>query len=139
MTATHLPEYAEFFEHLRAGHMCFPRCGDCHRFHWYPKSACPHCRSAALAWHPVAGPGEVFSFTVVHHAFDAQWKGHLPYIVALVTFAGAPGVRLITNIVGVAPEALSIGAAVQPVFPPANADEPRVLFRLADASATEAR
>ena len=102
MTAPHLPEHVEFFEHLRAGNLCFPRCRDCNLFHWYPKSACPHCQSAALTWRAVAGRGEVFSFTVVHHAFDEKSKGRLPYIVALVTFADAPGVRLITNIVGVA-------------------------------------
>ena len=139
MTAPHLPEHAEFFEHLRAGNLCFPRCRDCNRFHWYPKSACPHCKSAALTWRSVAGRGEVFSFTVVHHAFDEKWKDRLPYIVGLVTFADAPGVRFITNIVGIAPEALRIGAAVQPVFPPTDADEPRVLFQLVGAPDTEAR
>ena len=139
MTAPHLPEHVEFFEHLRAGNLCFPRCRDCNLFHWYPKSACPHCQSAALTWRAVAGRGEVFSFTVVHHAFDEKSKGRLPYIVALVTFADAPGVRLITNIVGVAPEALRIGAAVQPVFPPAGAEEPRVLFQLADAAVAQLR
>lgn len=138
MTDQTLPEYAGHFENLRAGRVCFPRCGACDRVHWYPKSVCPHCQSAALAWHAVSGRGEVFSFTVVRHAFDEKWKGKLPYIVALVTFPDAPDVRFVTNIVGVAPEAVAIGAAVQAVFPSADESDPRVVFRLADTRADRA-
>ena len=134
MSNSDLPEHAGFAEHLRQGRLCFPCCRECGRFHWYPKPLCPHCHSAVIEWRAVAGPGAIFSFTVVHHAFDETWKGRLPYIVALVMFADAPGVRLVTNVVGVTPDALRIGDAVMPIFPDPEASEARVLFRLAKAS-----
>ena len=137
MSDTGLPEYTAFAEHLRQGQLCFPRCRDCGQFHWYPKPACPHCQSSSIDWQGVAGPGEIFSYTIVRHAFDEKWRGALPYIVALVTFRDAPGVRLVTNLVGVEPpESLRIGAAVQPIFPVSDTSETRVLFRLVDPLAS---
>ncbi len=128
--STGLPEYAGFAANLAEGRLAFPRCRDCGRFHWYPKPVCPHCRSTAIEWRPVRGRGVVYSFTTVHHAFDEKWRGSLPYVVALVTFEDAPGVRLITNLTGVAPKDVRIGAAVEPVIP-ADGGHDRVVFRLA--------
>ena len=129
-----LPEHSGLSEHLCQDRLSFPFCRECDRFHWYPKPLCPHCKSAAIEWRAIAGPGEIFSYTVVRHAFDASWQGRLPYIVALITFADAPGVRLVTNVVGVSPDALRIGDAVAPIFPTLDEGETRVLFRPVKAS-----
>ena len=60
---------------------------------------CPHCRGHDITWRPIAGRAEIFSFTHVLHPFDKSRAHTLPYVVALVIFADAPGIRLITNIV----------------------------------------
>jgi len=73
----------------------------------------------------------VLSYTSVHHAFDKRRAGVLPYIVALVTFADAPGVQLITNVVGPDAKKIAIGAAVEPIFQSNPAGDPLVLFTLA--------
>jgi uncharacterized OB-fold protein len=125
MTGAMLPEHAGFMASFRQGRLAFPRCRDCGRCHWYPMPRCPHCRSSSLDWHPVAGPGRVYSFTIVRHAFEEKWRPELPYIVALVEFADAPGVRLITNLVGIAPDAVAIGLDVVPDFTAGD----RLIFR----------
>lgn len=130
MTSPTPSEFEGFAASLRSGRLSFPRCRGCGRFHWYPKPLCPHCRSAAIDWQPVRGAGEIYSFTVVRHAFEEKWRPALPYVVALVTFADAPGIRFITNIVDVAPESVRIGDAVEPMFPIPAEGEARVLFRL---------
>lgn len=119
------PEFAGFFEASRRHELAFPHCRSCSRFHWYPMKACPHCRSSEIEWRAVEGTGTVFSWTVVRHAFDPAWKERLPYIVALLEFDDAPGVRLVTNVEGVAPEALRIGDRLRPDFQP----DGRVTFR----------
>ncbi len=129
-----LPEFRGFFENAKAGRLAFPKCGSCGRFHWYPMPRCPQCRSADVAWQPVAGRGEIFSFTEVRHAFDKSRMGRLPYIVALVTFGDAPGVRLITNIEGSELAALRIGQAVMPAFTTDASGMPLVTFRLAECA-----
>ena len=120
-------EFAGFFDSARRGALSFPRCGTCTRFHWYPMPLCPHCRSADVRWQAVSGRGELFSFTSVRHAFDPKRAGQLPYTVGLVTFADAPGVQFITNIIGAPAEDLRIGMPVEAVFD--RAGDGLVLFR----------
>lgn len=98
---------------------------------------CPHCRSADIEWSAVAGRGTIYSWTLVHYPFDPDWTDDLPYLVALVEFEDAPGVRLVTNIVGAESGGLAIGMAVDAVF--AGADEDSVVrFRPAAATAAAA-
>ena len=123
------PEFAEFFRHLQQGRLAFPRCEDCGRFHWYPMPRCPHCRSAAIRWQTVLGRGAVYTFTSVRHAFDKSRRDSLPYTVALVEFAEAPGIRLVTNIVAADTAELHVGDAVEPVFENAADGTPLVHFR----------
>lgn len=123
-----LPEFQGFFDGLAAGRLAFPCCRRCGRHHWYPMPRCPSCLAAEIDWRPVAGRGEILSFTVVRHAFD---KGRaLPYVVALVTFPDAPGVRLVTRIVGVEPDGLAIGLPVQAVIDAAATHAGTVDFAL---------
>ncbi len=129
MDAASTPEFQPFFEHLRAGRLAFPFCRDCGQGHWYPMPLCPHCQSAEIAWRPVEGPGEVFTWTVVRHAFDPALADRLPYVVALVVFAEAPGVRLLTNLIEVEADAIAIGMAVAPVFPVPDLAAPRLCFQ----------
>ena len=135
-TETEIPLRAEFeghFEGLAAHSLRFPRCGACGRFHWYPMPGCPRCGSDAVQWHAVAGRGRLWSWTVVRHAYAPELRDRLPYVVALMTFDDAPGVRLVTNVVGVDPAALAIGMELDPVFRSDATGRPRVEFGRAAA------
>lgn len=129
------PEFAGFRANAREQRLAFPFCQACGQNHWYPMPRCPHCQSADVVWRPVKGPGEIFSFTEVRHAFDKSRRDRLPYVVALITFADAPGVRFITNIVGNVARDLHIGDAVEPIFPLADDPNARVDFGLAKETA----
>jgi uncharacterized OB-fold protein len=129
-TALFPPEFAGFAANAREHRIAFPHCEACRRFHWYPMPQCPHCQSGRIAWKPVSGAGTIFSFTEVRHAFDKSRRDRLPYIVAMVTFHDAPGVRLITNVVGADLAELAIDANVEPVFPPSGDPDATVCFRL---------
>jgi len=122
-----VPEFAGFFESLKQRALAFPHCADCGRFHWYPMKACPHCRSHAISWRRVDGAGTIYSWTTVRHAFDPAYQDRLPYIVALVEFPDAPGVRLVAN-VAAAPDTLAIGMTVKPRFGGAEDDGTTVTF-----------
>jgi uncharacterized protein len=129
-----LPEFAGFFEHAAARRLAFPYCEDCNRFHWYPMPRCPHCRGNNLQWRPISGRGEIFSFTRVTYPFDKSRADRLPYVVALVTFADAPGVRLITSIVDAGVAELRIGLPVEPAFGADENGQPIVEFSAASAN-----
>ena len=123
------PEFEPHFTHLAAGQLRFPYCVACARFHWYPMPLCPHCQSAELQWREVATRGTLYSWTEIHHGFDVRYAGPLPYIVALIEFADAPGVRLVSNIVGVAADMLTIGMHLVADFRPGAHGQAQVRFR----------
>ena len=67
---------------------------------------CPHCASTALTWVDASGEGTVHSTTVV--ARKAEQGG--PYNVALIDLD--EGVRMMSRVEGVAPDAVAIGQRV---------------------------
>lgn len=98
------------------GALAIHRCADCAYYVHPPVPFCPKCESRNVAPQTVSGRATVFSFSVNHK----QWVPGLPvpYVLALVTIAEQDDVRLVTNIVGCAPEAVTFGMAVEVVFEP---------------------
>ena len=87
-----------------------PHCEACAKFHFYPRSTCPHCGSMQLVWHKVSGKGEVYSFTVVHRAPSKGFEALVPYVVAVVALAEGP--HLMTRLIAVQPDVVRIGMRV---------------------------
>lgn len=121
------PEFLPFFEEASVGRLSFPRCADCGRFHWYPMKLCPHCRSRALSWQPVEPTGRLYSWTRVDFAFDRSLD--VPYFVGLLEFDGAPGVRLITNLIDVEEASLDFEQEMVPDFARFDRAARRLCFR----------
>jgi uncharacterized OB-fold protein len=96
--------------------LSFQRCADCGVFRHPPGPLCPACHSGATEWFPVAGRGTVYSWTLVTHPVHPALADVVPFNVVLVEFPDAPGVRLVTNLVDVAPEDLQSGMAVEVVY-----------------------
>lgn len=124
--------YEPYYEELRAGRLAFPRCERCGRFHWYPKAKCPYCESTDIEWTPVTGDAVIYTSTTVRYAFAPEFKDKLPYVVVFVEFDGAPGVRLVSNLLVEPGQTVHIGARVEPVFPIGDPTAKTVEFRLAD-------
>lgn len=103
---------APFWRYCDARELRFQRCADCSRFRHPPAPACPHCQSLASEWVKAPEQGELFSFTVVHHPAHPAISPVLPYNVAIVAFPECDGLHLISNIVDVRPEELTIGMRV---------------------------
>jgi uncharacterized OB-fold protein len=108
------PESAHYWQAAREHRLELPRCNACGK-HWFPPSlSCPHCLEADFAWTPVSGAGKVFSFVTYHRVYHPAFAEDVPYVVALVELAEGP--RLLTNIVGVPPEAIACDMPVKVVF-----------------------
>ena len=91
-------------------------CAACgHRF-LPPGPCCPKCWSADLTARAVSGLGCVESFTVYRRTYHPGRPA--PYVVALVALDEGP--RLVSNVVGCAPEAVEIGLRVRVRFEPAG-------------------
>ncbi len=105
---------APYWEAARQERLVVPRCDDCGRYHFYPRTLCPQCSSPRLTWTTVSGKGEVYSFTIIHRAPSPAFASAVPYVVAAVKLAEGP--HLMTNIVGCAPDDVRVGMSLRVVF-----------------------
>ncbi|MHB8340264.1 MAG: bifunctional MaoC family dehydratase N-terminal/OB-fold nucleic acid binding domain-containing protein [Mycobacteriales bacterium] len=99
---------AFFFEGTLLGELRVQRCASCHRLRHPPGPMCPHCQSLDWDVQVADGRGQVYSFVVNHHpqvpAFD------YPLVVGLVELT--EGVRIVADLVGIAPADVAIGLPV---------------------------
>jgi uncharacterized OB-fold protein len=109
-----------FWRGTAAGKLQVKQCGACGRHHWPPRLGCPHCGSGDVGWVTVARRGEVYAWTVVHRSQTPGFETEVPYAVVLVALDAAPGVRMIGNLVNLAPDQLKPGLRVEAVFTPAG-------------------
>jgi len=105
---------AYFWERCRARELVLQRCVACGRVQFYPRALCTGCLSDRLEWIPASGRGEVHSFTTVFRAPTQAFQDQAPYVVAVIELK--EGVRLISQVVGCAPDQLAIGMPVEVVF-----------------------
>jgi uncharacterized OB-fold protein len=103
-----------FWDGCREGELRLQRCSSCGELRYPISTICPRCLSTEAAWEPLSGRGRIFSFAVFRHAYNKDWAGRVPYNVTLVQLDEGP--RLISNVVGVEPEALRIDLPLEVVF-----------------------
>jgi uncharacterized OB-fold protein len=99
-----------FWDATRQGRLLLPWCPRCETFFWYPRPVCPTCLDEGVEWRPARGTGVVHAVSVHHKAGMGRDPADGPYAVALVELP--EGVRLLTNVVGVAPDEVAVGDAV---------------------------
>jgi uncharacterized protein len=101
-----------FWDGLKEHRLLIQRCTGCGTLRHPPRPMCPACRS--LEWDTVvaSGRGTVYSCVIPRHP-PLPWFPE-PYVVALVDLA--EGTRLVTNVVGLAAEDVTVGLAVQVRF-----------------------
>jgi uncharacterized OB-fold protein len=106
------------------------RCTGCGHCRLPPAPVCPECRATESDWKELTGRGEVYTYTIVHRPIAAEQR--LPYVIAVIALEDAGGVRMISNLVGIAPEAISIGMPVEVVWEDMSAELALPRFRPAN-------
>ena len=104
----------EFYGFCREGELRFQRCSDCGGWRHVPRELCAECGSWSWEWALSSGRGEIFTWTVVGRALHPAYADAVPYAPTVVELE--EGVRLLTEIVDVAPEDLEIGMPVEVAF-----------------------
>lgn len=99
-----------FWAALREERIVLQRCAGCDRLRFPPIGRCPWCREPRSTWTPVDGRGRIYSWTVVHRAFDPTFADDVPYVVATVDLDDGP--RIALRCAGVP----DFGTRVSPVF-----------------------
>jgi uncharacterized OB-fold protein len=124
------PLTQRFWDACRRRVLEVPACENCGHLFLPPGPRCPRCWSGHLTARGVSGEGSVFSFAVYRRSYHPALPA--PYTVALIELCEGP--RLISNIVGCAPEEVRVGMPVRvrfddvgeftlPRFEPAHTEE----------------
>jgi len=113
-------ETSPYWEGCKLRELRIQRCAACGHFQFFPRIYCTRCFGEHVEWVAASGHGRVLSFTVVRRPVSPAFAADVPYVVALVTLAEGP--TMMTNIVGCAPERVTIGMQVVVTFEDWTAD-----------------
>ncbi|MEM1112473.1 MAG: OB-fold domain-containing protein [Pseudomonadota bacterium] len=97
------PLTGPFWQAAAEGRLVMCWSAACNRAIWYPQTHCPVSGEPTI-WRTLSGKATLLSWTVVQAPINPNFK--TPYIPALVVPEDAPGVRLVTQIVGAEPDSL---------------------------------
>ena len=103
------------------------RCRTCRTFRHPPRALCPACLSSDVEWVRASGRGTVYSFTVTYQNQAPGFRESLPYVLAVVELEEGP--RMMTNVVGCAPDQVRIGMPVVVEFEDATPEITLATFR----------
>lgn len=103
-----------FWEACQRHELAVQKCRACGATRYYPRALCPICLSSDTEWVLSSGRGTVYTYTVTYQNQAAGLRDELPYVMAYVELD--EGVRLLTNIVGCAPQDVRIGLPVEVAF-----------------------
>jgi uncharacterized OB-fold protein len=105
-------ESAFYWEGLRGHRVLVQRCPACGRHRFPPMPSCPHCGTPGGEVVELDGTGTVYSWIVVHRAFNPAFAADVPYTVATVELA--PGCRTVARVDGPGP--VTSGDALEAAF-----------------------
>ena len=127
-----LPDYERgFWEAARSHELRIQQCSDCKKFRHLPTPMCPHCHSLKYGWTKMSGLGKVYSQLIVRHPVHRaiREKEQTPYNICLIELEEQEELRMISNILNIAPEDIYIDMPVEVTFMP-TADDPNLVLPL---------
>jgi uncharacterized OB-fold protein len=107
-------ETRPYWEGAARGELVLQRCRGCGIVQHRPRAQCAHCLSPGIEHFVASGRGSVHTWTVTHQNVLPAFAPACPYVLAYVDLEEGP--RLLTNIVGCAPEQVRIGMPVRVDF-----------------------
>ncbi len=99
-------ETRAYWEGAGRHELVLQRCRDCGTLQHRPRAVCASCLSGSIEHFRASGRGSVYTFSVTHQNQARGFREALPYVLAYVELEEGP--RLLTNIVGCAPDAVAV-------------------------------
>jgi len=122
-----------FWLAAREHRLTVPRCTNCGTFRFPPGPFCHECQHQDVEHVEMSGTGTIYTYTIARHPVVPTLADSVPYAVAVIELDGAPGVRMIANIVDSDVELVRIGTRVELAWDDVNAEVTIPRFRLAGA------
>jgi len=119
------PENDHFWKVVGTGSIPLRRCCSCGTHIALPLPSCPECGADGLDEVIASGSGDLYSWVVVHYAWDADLAAQVPYVVGAIELD--EGARLFARVEQVEPSALVPGLRLVATFP-GEAGRPPIVF-----------
>ena len=103
-------ETRAYWEGAGRHELVLQRCRDCGTLQHRPRAVCASCLSGSIEHFRASGRGSVYTFSITHQNQAPGFREALPYVLAYVELEEGP--RLLTNVVGCAPDDVEIGMPV---------------------------
>ena len=120
-------ETKPFWDWCKKHELRVQKCLGCGKLYYPVSPICPHCLNMGFEWAKLSGQGQVYSFIVVRRRYHPGFAPDIPYVVAIVKTE--EGIRMLSNVVGVKPDAVKIGMPVEVVFEDVSPDFTLPKFR----------
>jgi len=120
------PESDAFWADVKSGGLPLRRCTCCTRTFVLPLPSCPYCAAEHPEVIQARGTGRLYSWVVVHHAFDRAFAADVPYVVAAVELD--EGARVYARLEGMELDTLVADLPVERVAH-VRADGPPLVFQ----------
>jgi uncharacterized OB-fold protein len=104
-----------FWDAARAGHLAVQQCADCGVFRHPPRPMCGACGSQSSTATKVSGRGTVYSWVLPRHPIFSPGDPRVAVLVEL-----EEGVRIVSNLVGIALEDIALDLPVEVFFEERN-------------------
>jgi hypothetical protein len=123
-------ESREFYDGARRHELMLMRCRQCAAWRLPSRPRCPDCWSTDTEWARASGRGTLYSFGIMHQKFPG-FEDDTPFQYAVVELDEGP--RIVSNVVGVPPDALRVDMPLQAVFDDVSDDTTLIRFTSATA------
>jgi uncharacterized protein len=111
---------AFYWQGAARGELLVQACGECGKLAHPPSPLCPSCHSRNRTTQEMSGKGRISSFMIVHHPPNPWFEMPIPVVVIELE----EGPEVVSNVVGMALDAIDIGLEVEVLF--AATDDPDV-------------
>jgi len=105
-----------FWDAINEKRLTVQKCTDCNTLQYPPRPACGDCGSENLEWTETSGRGQILANMVVADGRLAQTRPDQPFNLAVVTLDEEPRINFFSNLPGLPPYQVPIGAAVEVIF-----------------------
>ena len=113
-----------FWDAVNEKRLSLQNCTACDRLQYPPQQTCFSCGSAEkLEWKDVEGKGHVSTYIVFEDGRLIRRMPDQPYNLALITLDEDTSVNFYSNLPGVPPYEVPVGAAVQVIFEEVGPDQ----------------
>lgn len=103
-----------FWDAAKRRQLVLQKCSGCGYVRHPASSLCPECLAENNEWATLSGLGEIWSFGIYHHLYNAAFRDDIPYNVAVIKLEEGP--LIVSNMVNIANENIQIGMRVKVTF-----------------------